>query len=80
MRRAFISEAVNFRKDAAGGGDKQADDHFVSHLIFFPMRDCSHIMSSILNSFNPPIGISLTTLTTRTPDNDNNDKYERVFT
>ena len=35
MRRAFISEAVNFRKDAAGG-DKQADDHFVFYLIIIP--------------------------------------------
>ena len=36
MRRAFISEAVNLRKDtaAAGGEDKQADDNFLFHLNF----------------------------------------------
>ena len=54
MRRAFISEAVNFRKDAAGSGDKQANDHFVFYLILIPIRDCSHIMSANMNSFNPP--------------------------
>ena len=38
MRRAFISEAVNLRKDAAAGSeDKQADDHFcISSQFQFP--------------------------------------------
>ena len=31
VRRAFISEAVNFRKDTASG-DKQANDHFVFYF------------------------------------------------
>ena len=36
MRRAFISEAVNLRKDtaAAGGEDKQADNNFSILLRF----------------------------------------------
>ena len=36
MRRAFISEAVNLRKDtaAAGGEDKQADNNFSILLTF----------------------------------------------
>ena len=53
MRRAFISEAVNLRKDAAAGSeDKQADDHFwISSqiLIFCPFDFVFHII--LLSSF-----------------------------
>ena len=49
VRRAFISEAVNFRKDTASG-DKQANDHFV---FYFKQRnsELSKLVQKYVKSF-----------------------------